>query len=201
MIENAGVPTSFLERLESAPYGAYAIDLEQNIVFWNSQAERILGFVSQDVLGRKCYQVVRGFAVDGATPFCSRNCPAIVAANNGRIPPASHVRMQCASGQIKHVAVIPFITADQDDRTVLVHMFHEAPADKLSSEMALDFPLTPREVEVLSLLAQGIRPAEVAEQLFISVGTVRKHISNASEKLHAHGIISSVAAAQRHHLI
>ena len=187
--------------METAPYGAYAIDLEQNIVFWNSEAEQILGYVSQDVLGRKCYQVVRGFAVDGATPFCSRNCPAIVAANHGRIPPASYVRMQCASGQVKRVAVIPLIAADQNDLVVLVQMFHEAPADKLPSEMVLDLPLTPSEVEILSQLAQGLRPAEVAEQLFISVGTVRKHISNASEKLHAHGIISSVAAAQRNHLI
>ena len=99
------------------------------------------------------------------------------------------------------VAVIPLIVVDRNDRTVLVHMFHEAPADRLPAKIVLDLPLTPREVEVLSLLAQGLRPAEIAGQLFISVGTVRKHISNAGEKLHTHGMVSSVAAAQRHHLI
>ena len=32
-----------LDRLRDAPYGAYAIDLDQTIVFWNAQAEDILG--------------------------------------------------------------------------------------------------------------------------------------------------------------
>lgn len=45
-------------------------------------------------------------------------------------------------------------------------------------------PLTPREVEVLRLLAQGLGNQEIADQLVISEPTVRSHVSNILSKLH-----------------
>jgi NarL family two-component system response regulator LiaR len=45
-------------------------------------------------------------------------------------------------------------------------------------------PLTPREVEVLRLVAQGLGNAEIAEKLVISEATVRTHVSNITSKLH-----------------
>ena len=195
------VPASLLDRLESAPYGAYAIDLEQTIVFWNSQAERILGYTAQDVLGRKCYDVAQGIRNDGITPLCSQDCPAVAAARHGRIPPAAQVRIRCASGEWKRITVIPLIATDDADEVVLVHMFHETPPNDLGSDPPAELPLTSRELEILRLLSSGLRPADIAEQLFISVHTVRKHISNACEKLHSHGMMSAVMAAQRQHLL
>ena len=195
------LPSSLLDRLDNAPYGAYAIDLDQNVVSWNSQAERILGHAAQDVLGRKCYEVVQGIRHDGTTPFCGRDCPAVIAAKEGRIPPATYVRMQCASGEVKRMTMIPLVATDDDDQVVLVHMFHETPADEAGISAPTGLPLTPRELEVLRLLSSGKRPGEVASQLFISVHTVRKHISNASEKLHSHGMMSAVLAAQRRRLL
>ena len=44
--------------------------------------------------------------------------------------------------------------------------------------------LTPREEEVLGKLAKGLTYAETADQLFISVKTLKKHIYNIYEKLH-----------------
>lgn len=43
--------------------------------------------------------------------------------------------------------------------------------------------LTPRETEVLALLARGLSNAEIAEQLHISVGTARWHVKNIYKKL------------------
>ena len=45
-------------------------------------------------------------------------------------------------------------------------------------------PLTPREVEVLKLVAQGLENWEIAEKLVITEATVRTHVSNITAKLH-----------------
>lgn len=42
-----------------------------------------------------------------------------------------------------------------------------------------------REIEVLQLIAEGASPTEVAERLFISVKTVKNHLSSIYEKLEA----------------
>lgn len=46
--------------------------------------------------------------------------------------------------------------------------------------------LTKREQEILSLLAKGYLYKEIADQLHISINTVRVHIQNVYEKLHVH---------------
>jgi len=47
------------------------------------------------------------------------------------------------------------------------------------------FPqLSDREREVLSLIAQGCKNAEIAERLVLSPKTVRNHVSNILSKLH-----------------
>ena len=45
-------------------------------------------------------------------------------------------------------------------------------------------PLTPREVEVLQLVAQGLGNQEIADTLVIGEATVRSHVSNILSKLH-----------------
>lgn len=45
-------------------------------------------------------------------------------------------------------------------------------------------PLTPREAEVLGLVAKGMENPEIAENLVISEATVRTHVSNIMSKLH-----------------
>jgi LuxR family transcriptional regulator, maltose regulon positive regulatory protein len=44
-------------------------------------------------------------------------------------------------------------------------------------------PLTPREVEILRLIAAGMRNQEIADRLFISLPTVKRHIANTYGKL------------------
>lgn len=45
-------------------------------------------------------------------------------------------------------------------------------------------PLTNREMDVLKLIAQGLTNQEIADQLVISEGTARTHVSNILSKLH-----------------
>ena len=54
--------------------------------------------------------------------------------------------------------------------------------------------LTPREREVMTLVAQGLTNAEVAERLWIAPGTVRRHLENIYAKLDVH---TRMAAAER----
>ena len=61
--------------------------------------------------------------------------------------------------------------------------------------------LTPREQEVMRLLAEGFSVREVAEKLFISPKTVENHRSNIMRKLDLHGTIELVRYAARLGLI
>ena len=55
--------------------------------------------------------------------------------------------------------------------------------------------LTPREHEVLELVAEGLTNAQIAERLWISAGTVRRHLENAYSKLGVHTRTAAVRAA------
>ena len=46
-------------------------------------------------------------------------------------------------------------------------------------------PLTPRELEVLSLLITGITQKKIAEKLGISIHTIKTHVTNIYEKINA----------------
>lgn len=65
----------------------------------------------------------------------------------------------------------------------------------LSKYMGVHFALSPRERDVLSLLAAGHRPDEIAHRLGIGAGTVDKHIVSAKEKLSARTRDHAVARA------
>jgi len=68
---------------------------------------------------------------------------------------------------------------------------HPTIARKLVREMSqpsnlppAEDPLTPREMDVLKLVAKGLGNQEISEELVISVQTVRTHVSNILGKLH-----------------
>ena len=61
--------------------------------------------------------------------------------------------------------------------------------------------LTPREVEVLQLIAAGCTTQEVAAALVISEGTVERHITNLYAKIGARSRADATAYAFRHGLV
>jgi DNA-binding NarL/FixJ family response regulator len=60
--------------------------------------------------------------------------------------------------------------------------------------------LTKRELEVLSLIATGATNREIAEQLFVSEGTVKNHVSNILIRLGLRDRIQAAIFAIEHHL-
>jgi len=61
--------------------------------------------------------------------------------------------------------------------------------------------LTPRELEVLALLAVGHSTEVLVHELFLSVHTVRNHIRNILTKLHAQSRLEAVAIATKQGLL
>ncbi len=75
------------------------------------------------------------------------------------------------------------------------------PAHEIAND-ALPQPLTKREFEVLLLLADGLRDREIAEALYITVGTVRNpHMINIRQKLEARNRAEALIKARELGLI
>jgi two-component system, NarL family, response regulator LiaR len=70
----------------------------------------------------------------------------------------------------------------------IVLSFQQKPEEKIQEE----YHITPREQEILTLLSKGLSYQELADKLFISSKTVRKHIFNIYEKLHVNSRMEAV---------
>jgi DNA-binding NarL/FixJ family response regulator len=60
--------------------------------------------------------------------------------------------------------------------------------------------LTQREVEILSLIAQGLTNGEIAERLFLSNHTVKTHINRIFAKTGSRDRVAAIGYAQRHNI-
>jgi DNA-binding NarL/FixJ family response regulator len=71
----------------------------------------------------------------------------------------------------------------------------------LAPRMSNPQPLTPREVDIVRMVAQGLRNKAISERLAISEGTVKVHLHNIYEKLGVDGRLELVLSAQERRLI
>ena len=71
----------------------------------------------------------------------------------------------------------------------------------LNTSLISELELSKREMEILSLLAQGSSNQEIATKLFVSLSTVKTHIQNLFEKLEVKRRIQAVEKAKRLNLI
>jgi DNA-binding NarL/FixJ family response regulator len=98
-----------------------------------------------------------------------------------------------------------------DDRAVIdpavQHHLVDAIATGLPTPTVVSGPpdlpdrLTPREAEVLTLIAAGLANAEIAERLVVSEGTVKSHVNRIFAKIGARDRAQAVAYAYRQGLV
>lgn len=89
---------------------------------------------------------------------------------------------------------LQLVGASESADVTLVSNAVSAPADD-------DVMLTPREVEVLTLLAEGMSNKAIARRLGISVHTAKFHVGELIDKLDAVGRTDAVAHAARRGVI
>jgi len=77
----------------------------------------------------------------------------------------------------------------------------EEPAIRAGSALEDMVPLTSREVEILGLLAQGYSNQKIAERLYVSINTVKTHVSNLFEKLGASSRVDALLRARSARLL
>ncbi|UCC53627.1 MAG: PAS domain-containing protein [Anaerolineaceae bacterium] len=216
------------ESLESTADGAFAVDMNLKIVHWNKAAQDILGFEKSETIGLPCYQILQGLD-ERQRPICTTFCR--VARSVSRREPVANCDIltltKTGDRQWLNMSIITHRAENNRDSPLILHLFrnHTSKTDVDSffnkvlevarnnnnnrssellpaKELIPPFDeLTPREHEVLVLLAKGYGTREIAQSLVISPNTVRNHIQNIFQKLHVHRRVEAVAYAIKHGLV
>jgi PAS domain S-box-containing protein len=209
------------EALAQSPDPVFVTDRHNQIVFWNRRAEQMLGYTEDEATGASCACMLEGCDIHG-NRYCSESCPLTQMAARGEPVRSFGLHLRAKDGHsivvdvnVLHVAVRP------PDGYLLAHILKPAlatdghprgprnedapPRPALvavrESPDARARKLTPREVDVLGMLAAGHATPEIASRLHISNLTARNHIQNILEKLEVHSKAEAVAFAFHKRLV
>jgi PAS domain S-box-containing protein len=200
--------------LERAGDGAFVIGADGRIVFWNRAAERILGYTAREVTGRPCCDVMQGW--DGHdNRLCYEGCHVRALVNQGDPVQNFDMRTRTKAGQPVWVNISILHVPNARPGGLIIHLFRDVTAsrellrlvhERLAQAQGREEgagpaePLTRRELEVLRLLAAGVRSRDMAERLHVSPATIKNHVQNILVKLNVHSRLEAVAYAHRHRL-
>jgi PAS domain S-box-containing protein len=190
----------------------YVVDPDYKIVHWDSQMESLTGALSQEALGKTCYQAVMGEREDGG-PFCAHGCSVMHLAQAHRPVSSFEMRIKTRSG-VKRWMNVSNLTVETEEGPYLVHLLRDSQGTHDTLEMARgliqlsskegapapkrkDIPaLTPRQLEVLQLLSEGKSVKEIGKELYLSEATVRNHVRSLLQALGAHSQLEVLAKAR-----
>lgn len=184
-----------------APLFAYDDDLR--IVSWNEGAEKLTGVPADEAIGAPCWAVLRGVD-DAGHVVCHQGCGRSRLVHQGCPLPAQV--MSIRTGDSRRRIAIESVAANDDDERVYLHLMREAPEPVVEEKPAGDDlgpapRLTPRQLEILGLIAQGVVAREIARRLYLTETTVRNHIRALLVELQAHSQLEAVYVARRHGLV
>lgn len=214
--------------LTTAGDGAFIVDEDQQIIYWNQVAERVLGHRSSEVLGQPCHEILDGQDGSGRV-ICREYCAlARDALDGGQVADFDmSVRTRTDGVRWINMSTIVFHGNGEHSGRSIVHLFRNITQKKKDEELLNDVlaaakrlqnerlshrlpresaagispALTDREAEVLSLLAHGWSTGDMAKALSISHSTVRNHIRNILTKLQVHSRLEAVLYALNHGLV
>ena len=194
----------------------FVVDPEYRLAHWDAGAESLTGFLAEEMIGKSCYEILGGEGEDG-TPFGVHAHSAVRLAWAGRPCPGYDARVFTRSGGERWIAVSSLAVETEEGPYVIClmrdaqeahetlemarHLIrlsrHERPPEECAGSKLLGAPvLTPRQREVLGLLASGKTAGEIGRELFLSQATVRNHIRALLQALGAHSQLEALARAR-----
>jgi hypothetical protein len=121
---NGEQSSEVLDVLAQSDTHALATDIGGHVVFWNRAAERLLGRPTNQVLGRRCYDVLGGRDVFG-NRFCHENCSVISMSRRGEPVQGFEVVLGSSPKQEQALNVsILKIPGARSEHATLVHILH-----------------------------------------------------------------------------
>ena len=210
--------THLADLLAGTADGAFAIDGDGRIIYWNRAAEGVLGYSGREVIGRQCCDVLMGDDEIG-NRLCCRDCHIMELSKSRALVHSFDMRTRTKAGSPiwVNVSTLRLPSENVGDRTVhlirdvtasreILALIRErlvarAPTEPAASNGNGNAALTAREIEILRLVASGLNTKRTAERLYVSPATVRNHIQNILGKLGAHSRLEAVAQARQHRLI
>jgi len=192
--------------LSSTSEPAYAVNQDGLIVAWNKSAETAFGYTATQAVGRKCWDLLAGQDVFD-NRYCCQGCPIREMAFCHEPIKGSTLTMKTAMQERRKYDICMLLVCDSNGTELLVHLCHPArdaadarPGAALAGRTPVRSgrrALTPREVEVLALLADGLETREIASELCISVATSRNHLQHVLRKLRAHSRVAAIARGRK----
>ena len=171
----------------------FAHDPRMRIVRWNAGAERLTGIPAAEAVGRPCWDVLRGVDERGGL-VCHAGCSRARLARDGWAVPCSRMVIRCDGGPRRvSVSTVSVLRSGGDPLVLQLLRAGDAPDDARRGPA----PLTPRQLEVLKLLAEGVQAKVIARRLGIADTTARNHIHAILAALRCHSQLEAVAEARR----
>ena len=199
--------------LAASPDGAFTTSPDGKIAQWNRAAEKMLGYTAREAVGRSWSGLFVDHDGNGNGP-CRRGCHVTGPAKAGDPERNFDLQTRTKAGAAIWVNISTLTVPNgRAGRDVTIHLFHDVTATReimsLVRERLAVSPaapesngaLTPRELEILKIVATGLNTKGTAEKLHVSPATVRNHVQNILGKLGAHSRLEAVACATRHRLI